>query len=481
APPYLQFTLDGVHTLSTGSDHGGKRSNIRDYCVFAQSSLPYTEHTLSIKSTPGGTSRTLFDYALYTAEDTSTSLITPNTDQDPAEFSTTQGILSSSYRRIWSRSLGSPNFTIGLWLAIFIPAGLIVLLIAICLAYLYIRRHRKRTNKVDPFVIVSPNMQTFPPTRSPAASGFSSAPSSAVPILRKFDFEQHPDTGSIMESVVSLSLAVTPLPSDVEEIYSQLEVLSVAVESLHRRDSSIYTNKPESIRRRSQETRRIQADVENLRSDINRLKLGSTLGHSNHGHSIMNANATTAANSSASIADTLSLAHRASMTSSTIPLNTLYQLQNATTRTADTNTNTTNPDGTSQITNDTDTPAKSTPGPLELLRDLALLRSEIDELLAHVQDVHGNCSIISSMERLPSYSSRTHSRRPSRAREIEEVPPLPPLPPLPPQVYHPAPSVSPAPPVSPPVLPMPPMPAPSSRPRALPRPPLPKQPSRSNI
>ncbi|KAI0755478.1 hypothetical protein BC629DRAFT_1598484 [Irpex lacteus] len=209
APPHLQFILDNVLTLSTDSE---RRPNIRDYCVFAQPSLPYAEHTLSIKSAPGGTSRTLFDYALYTAEDASISLIPPNTDQAPAEFSTTQDILSSSHRRIWSRSLGTPNFTIGLWLAIFIPAGLIVLLLAICLTYLYIRRHRKRTNKVDPFVIVSPNMQTFPSTRSPAASGFSSAPSSAVPILRKFDFEQHPDNGSIMESVVSLSLAVDSAP-----------------------------------------------------------------------------------------------------------------------------------------------------------------------------------------------------------------------------------------------------------------------------
>lgn len=52
--------------------------------------------------------------------------------------------------------------------------------------------------------------------------------------------------------------------------------------------------------------------------------------------------------------------------------------------------------------------------PFELLRDLTLLRGEIEELL------HDQNSNMSPIERLPSYSSR---RAPSRTQHAEEFPP----------------------------------------------------------
>ena len=295
----------------------------------------------------------------------------------------------------------------------------------------------------------------MPKTPLPTGSDLSfSTPNSAMPILRKFDFEQNPDSQSILESVVSMSMAVTPDPSEVEEIYAQLEVLSTQVESLHKRDSSIYTSKPESIRRHTQETRRIQEDVEMLRLDISRLKSGSHLGHGYSNY----ATSTIAGSLASNFATANSIM---SNTDSLTPLTRRASMSNGTVASASRNTNyTTNNENPS--TSQSTSPPQSGPGPLQLLRDLALLRSEIDELLIQVQDVHGNSP--SMMERLPSYSSRTHSRRPSTSKAREEEEPVPPLPPLPPM------------PMVPPLAfrpPLPATPAPASRPRprALPLPP----------
>ena len=374
--------------------------------------------------------------------------ISPNTDQHLREFAERQNILTSTHRRI-SRSLNSVSFTTGFWLAIFIPVGLIIILAVIIVSIIFVHRNRKRKESIEPFVLVSP----MPKTPLPTGSDLSfSTPNSAMPILRKFDFEQNPDSQSILESVVSMSMAVTPDPSEVEEIYAQLEVLSTQVESLQKRDSSIYTSKPESIRRHTQETRRIQEDVEMLRLDINRLKSGSHLGHGYSNY----ATSTIAGSVASNFATANSIM---SNTDSLTPLTRRASMSNGTVASASRNTNyTTNNENPS--TSQSTSPPQSGPGPLQLLRDLALLRSEIDELLIQVQDVHGNSP--SMMERLPSYSSRTHSRRPSKAREEEEpVPPLPPLPPMPmvpPLAFRPP-------------LPATPAPASRPRPRALPLPP----------
>ncbi|KAI0092646.1 hypothetical protein BDY19DRAFT_925384, partial [Irpex rosettiformis] len=321
---YLQFQLDGVpHSVPRG-----KESPICDYCVFTQTSLPFVEHTLRIKSSVVDAPNAIFGHAIYTVDDTHLPSITPNADQHSQQFTEAQGIWTSKHTRT-PRSLSSIGLDTGLALAIFIPLGLVVFFIAICCMLLFIRRNRNRKQEIEPFVLVSPMPKTPLPTGS--ESGFS-APNSAMPILNEFDFERHPDNGSILESVVSMGMAVTPIPSEVEEIYAQLEVLSTQVESLHKRDSSIYPTRPESIRRQSQEAKRIQEDVENLRLDINRLKLESTLGRctfncgaSAIAESIASNFAT--ANSVASITDSLTpLTRPTSTTNSTVPYNnTFYQ------------------------------------------------------------------------------------------------------------------------------------------------------------
>lgn len=161
---------------------------------------------------------------------------------------------------------------------------------------------------------------------------------SSHPFLARLSFQTIAESAG---STITLTDEIFPLPSEVDDVYNQLEALSAEVRRLRNAEEK-HLFKRLSTRRAP--ARSIQAGIDQLRADVQRLR------------------------------------HRSGSPSS-------------------------GDHSTSQRPGDTD--------PLAMLRDLAFLRGEIEELLAEQN--------MSEVERLPSY----HSRRAGHVHDPQIPPPLP--------------------------------------------------------
>ncbi|KAI0347417.1 hypothetical protein BDW22DRAFT_524585 [Trametopsis cervina] len=326
----FEFELDGLPTEEVIARPQGDSAYTYNYNTFSRVALPAGEHTLSFSG-----SHNIFDYAIYSTDDTFLPLHTPVNTDFRAEVQSAASAKIILTTRDDEGFFSSPVHRDVLVVAL--VAGILVLLVLGVFIHIWLRRRCMRQDvlKVEPFVLVPSPMSQF------LLSQADSVPDSAAPIMQRFSFEHDKDPGS------SCTASTGPgvLPSSVEDIYTQLEVLSTEVQSIRRRDSSVHPKEVEA-RGQSESMRRVQEAVENLRVDIHRLKYGEANSDDSH-------------------------------QTSTGPLR-----------------------------------------PLELLRDLALLKAEIDDVL--VQQ-HVGSSL--SMERLPSYKTIECRRQPRKP-----VPPLPPLP-----------------------------------------------------
>lgn len=154
----------------------------------------------------------------------------------------------------------------------------------------------------------------------------------------------------------SLSTEIFPLPSEVEDVYQQLEALTTEVDSLHVREKAAQAGLNGASFTRSE---RMQAGIAALRTEVDRLKR--------------------------------------------------YSMNTSTGRCNDES-----PSGA----------AVSRSIPMDMLRELAILRAEIEEMLMQQMG-----SVTPTMERLPSYSSGRPTLR-GLCTRLETPPPLPTVPPL---------------------------------------------------
>lgn len=235
------------------------------------------------------------------------------------------------------------------WIIIICAAvgGSIALLAVLFFAVCYIRRSKHRTvHIIEPYT-----ESAFPvicTVNSPSSK--HSTYTAASPCIARLSFQ-----GGAPSLVGSLSTEIFPLPSEVEDVYQQLEALTTEVDSLYVREKAAQAGLNGASFTRSE---RMQAGIAALRTEVDRLK-------------------------------------RYSM---------------------NTNTGRCNDESPSGA-------AVSRSIPMDMLRELAILRAEIEEMLMQQMG-----SVTPTMERLPSYSSGHATLRGPCTRR-ETPPPLPTVPP----------------------------------------------------
>lgn len=212
-----------------------------------------------------------------------------------------------------------------------VGGGVVIFILSIVVVLIYRRRRRLSALSATEVFLGGKDSANELEREHTTGSG-----SSCLPCIRPPSYD---DTQTVAETLAS---AVSPVPSEVDHVYRQLEELSSEVESIRRRETSSDFKASGDLAVSGAPTRTVQDDIERLREEIYRLK--QRLPDVEYG-----------------------------LITSDGPLR-----------------------------------------PFELLRDLALLRGEIEELL-HDQNSDG-----SAIERLPSYSSR---RATSTTQHAEECPP----------------------------------------------------------
>lgn len=215
--------------------------------------------------------------------------------------------------------------------------ALIVILLAVA-AFCY-RRKKARKYKVNPFVTPD-NTPTTSPNAQEEFSKMPMSASSTRPFLARLSFQ------TVAESTttgITLTDEIFPLPSEVEDVFNQLEALSAEVQKFRETESADIPQEQQSRPPRTP-TPDVHANFEQIRAEVQRLR------------------------------------HRSGSPSAGQPCTT----------------------GTS---------------PLTMLRELDLLRAELQEILA------GQVGDEASVERLPSYHSRKTIDVRNRSEEVP--PPLP--------------------------------------------------------
>ncbi|GJE84403.1 hypothetical protein PsYK624_004790 [Phanerochaete sordida] len=204
--------------------------------------------------------------------------------------SSTQGTATSVAGAVSSTSSPPHNLAIIIGPAVAGALFLFFLLLGCCL---WRRRHLRATRalRVDPF----PSPDPSPNTQTEFMKALNT-PRSPHPFLARLSFQTLAE--SVGASTMTLTDEIFPVPAEVDDVYNQLEALSAEVRQLQRAEQQVeqqaaqqagretaYTQLPprQRVSGRRTTSRTVQAGIEQLRADVQRLRRRSGTSSGAHG------------------------------------------------------------------------------------------------------------------------------------------------------------------------------------------------------
>ena len=148
---------------------------------------------------------------------------------------------------------------------------LILLLFVVC----YIRYKRTKKYHIEPYVTPDATPTNTPNDQDIFTKLPPSTTSSTRPFLARLSFQTFAESTA---TGITLTDEIFPLPSDVEEVYSQLEALSVEVQKFREADEDGVPEEHRFSRRVHAVTQDVHASIDQLRMEIQRLRRRSGTG-----------------------------------------------------------------------------------------------------------------------------------------------------------------------------------------------------------